>query len=90
MVVITEEMRAKADLCFGDEGRKREASSCSRIWTPASSIKRHTRMWLHGRSRLCMAKAKKNKIEHKFEKIGRRAIYGTRSAPMLISIRSGN
>ncbi|KAF9597373.1 hypothetical protein IFM89_017719 [Coptis chinensis] len=90
MVVIIEEMRAKADLCFGDEeGKERSKFLLKEVGLPTDLLPLRDILecgymedtgfvWLK----------QKNKIEHKFEKIGRQVIYGTRSTPMLISIRS--
>ncbi|KAF9597310.1 hypothetical protein IFM89_017094 [Coptis chinensis] len=79
MVVITEEMRAKADLCFGDEeGKEISKFLLKEVGLPigllplrdilgCGYIEDTGFVWLK----------QKNKIEHKFEKIGRQAIYGT-------------
>ncbi|KAF9589880.1 hypothetical protein IFM89_029243 [Coptis chinensis] len=54
MVVITEEMRAKADLCFrNEEGKEKKVlAQGSGTANRPPSIERHTRMWLHRRYRL--------------------------------------
>ncbi|KAF9614334.1 hypothetical protein IFM89_018087 [Coptis chinensis] len=79
MVVITEEMRAKADLCFGDEeGKERSKFLLKEVGLPTGLLPlRDILEYGYMEDTGFVWLKQKNKIEHKFEKIGRQAIYGT-------------
>ncbi|KAF9607659.1 hypothetical protein IFM89_037892 [Coptis chinensis] len=79
MVVITEEMRAKADLCFADEeGKERSKFLLKEVGLPTGLLPLRDILECRYMEDTGFVWLKqKNKIEHKFENIGRQAIYGT-------------
>ncbi|KAF9622110.1 hypothetical protein IFM89_029394 [Coptis chinensis] len=79
MVVITEEMRPQADLCFEDkEGKERSKFLLKEMGLPTGLLPLRDILecgYMEDTSFVWLKQ--KKKIEHKFEKIGRQAIYGT-------------